>query len=254
MRSTAAAPRTTMSHRRDVISHSDALRAEPAFHLATNRSEALGRLRLVARDDDRLRVRCADETPPVAEQDANTVDVDHVVPLAEVFDRFLDEPELQLLLYVDAKLGRRDKRRHVGKRLRDSTPRVGENAEKARRAVHRVVVSVKALAEEHVAGHLAGDGRVHLAHLVLDERVAGLPHHGLSARLLYSHRQRLRALHIEDDRLTTSGALENVARVEDEDPVSPHDLAVAVDHADAVRVAVEGDPDLRTIGANGRDE
>src|SRR5215831_6967297 len=99
MRSTAAAPRTTMSHRREVISHSNALRAEPTLHLAANRGEALGRLRLVARDDDRLRVRCADETPPVAEQDTHAVDVDHVVPLAKMFDRLLDEPELQLLRY-----------------------------------------------------------------------------------------------------------------------------------------------------------
>src|SRR6185436_9061330 len=96
MRSTAAAPRTTMSHRRDVISHSNALRAQPSLHLAANRGEALRRLRLVARDDDGLRVRRADETPAVAEQDAYAVHIDHIVPFAEMLHRFFDEPELEL--------------------------------------------------------------------------------------------------------------------------------------------------------------
>src|SRR5215471_13319422 len=104
MSSTAAAPRTTMSHRRDVISHSNALRAQPALHLAADRGESFGGLRLVPGDDHRLSVRCTDEPPSVAEQHANAIDVDHVVPLAEVFHRFLDESEFELLGNVDAEL------------------------------------------------------------------------------------------------------------------------------------------------------
>src|SRR6185436_21083822 len=112
MRSTAAAPRTTMSHRRDLISHSNALRAQPPLHLAANRGEPLGRLRLVARDDDGLRVRRADKSPPVAEQDADAVDVDHIVAVAEVLHRFLDKTKLELFGDIDAELRRGNERRH----------------------------------------------------------------------------------------------------------------------------------------------
>src|SRR5690242_11839625 len=148
MRSTAAAPRTTMSHRRDVISHSNALRAQPTLHLAANRGQPLGGLRLVACNDDGLRVRGADESPAVAEQHADAVDVDDVVPTTEILHRFLDEPELELLRNVDAELWSGHERWHVGQSLRNGAPRIGENAKETRGAVHRVVVSVEAFAEE----------------------------------------------------------------------------------------------------------
>ena len=108
-----------------------------------------------------------------------------------------------------------------------------------RRAVQRVVVAVEALGEEHVPGHLAADRRVQLVHLVLHERVPGLPHHRHALRLHDLVGKRLRALHVEDDRLPWPRALEHVARVEDEDVIAPDDVAVAVDDADAVRVAIE---------------
>src|SRR5689334_17109902 len=135
MRSTAAAPRTTMSHRREVISHSNALRAQPTLHLAANRGEPLGSLGLVARDGDGLRVRGPDESPAVAEQNADAVDVDHVVPLAEILHGLFDEAELELLRNVDAELGGGDERRHVGEGLCDRATGISENAKQTRGAV-----------------------------------------------------------------------------------------------------------------------
>src|SRR5829696_5003938 len=96
MSRTAAAPNATMSHRRFVMSHSHALLAQPAFHLATNRRETLGGRGLVPGDDHRLRVRRTDQSPAVAEQNTHPVDVDHVVSRAEVFHGALDEAELEL--------------------------------------------------------------------------------------------------------------------------------------------------------------
>src|SRR5205814_1931089 len=46
----------------------------------------------------------------------------------------------------------------------------------------------------------------------------------------------------------------HVARVQDEDAVSPDDLTVLVHHADAVGVAVERDADLGSVLLHGRDE
>ena len=72
-------------------------------------------------------------------------------------------------------LGRREARRQ---RVQHRA-RVGARAddlEQPRRGVGGVVEAVPALAEEDVAAHLAGERRAGLAHLGLDQRVAGLPH------------------------------------------------------------------------------
>ena len=73
------------------MSHANALRSQPSFHLAADRREPLGRERLVSGDDHRLRVRSANQPPAVAEEHAHTVDVDHVVPGAKVLHRAVDE-------------------------------------------------------------------------------------------------------------------------------------------------------------------
>src|SRR5579885_2431034 len=95
--STATAASASMSQRRVVMLHSNALRAQPAFHLALDRRETVLRGRLVPRDDHGLGIRGANESPAVAEQDADAVDVDHVVRRAEVLHGSLDQPELELL-------------------------------------------------------------------------------------------------------------------------------------------------------------
>src|SRR5438270_13783582 len=79
MSRTAASPNASISHRRMFMSHSNALLAQPSFHLAADLRQTLGAARFVARDDNRLRIGCADQAPSVSEQHAHTVDVDDVV-------------------------------------------------------------------------------------------------------------------------------------------------------------------------------
>src|SRR6476661_2478867 len=109
MSRTAATPKASMSHRRVFMSHSNTLVAQPSLHLAADLGKSGGAARLVARDDDRLRVRGANQSPAIAEQHTDAVDVDDVVARAEILHGALDEIELDLLGNVDAELGRRNK-------------------------------------------------------------------------------------------------------------------------------------------------
>ncbi len=77
-------------------------------------------------------------------------------------------------------------------------------------------------------------------HLRLDERVARLPHDRLAAVLRDVVVERLRALHLADDRRARL-LLQHRAREEDHQLVAPEDVALVVDHADAIGVAVVGD-------------
>src|SRR3954467_2543727 len=98
-RSAATAMATAISHRRGVMSDAHALLAEPAFHFAADGREAFLRLGLVSRHDHRLRVRCADQPPAVAEQHPDAIDVDDLVLRLEVLHGLVDEGEL--LVFVD---------------------------------------------------------------------------------------------------------------------------------------------------------
>src|SRR5690242_5673371 len=176
------------------------------------------------------------------------------MPRAKMLDGLVDQPELPLLGNLDANLGCRDEIWHVREELPHCLSRIGENAQQPRRAVERVVVAVKALAEEHVSRHLASDGRVRLFHLVLDERVTRLPHDRFAAGTLDGIRERLRALHVEDDWLAGAGAREDVARVKNENSITPHDLTLVIDDSDPIRVAIERDAELGAIFLHGGDE
>ena len=123
-----------------------------------------------------------------------------------------------------------------------------------RRAVQRIVVAVEPFGEEHVPRHLAADRRVQLVHLVLHQRVPGLPHHGHSLRLHDLIGQRLRALHVEDDRLPGPRALQHITRVQNEHVIAPHNVAIAIDDANAIRIAIEADAEIRAARAHGLDE
>src|SRR5258708_5937582 len=242
------------SHRRSVISQANALRPQPAFHLAANRRQTVRGESLVSSHDDRLCVRRPDQPPAVAEQDADTVDVDDLVPGLEVRNRPLDESELQLFRNLDPDLGGRDVVGHVGERLLDRLLAGCENAQQPSGAIERVVVPIETLADKHVARHLALDGGVRLFHLILDERMSRLPHDGLAARFLDRLGQRLRALHVEYDGLALPRPLENIARIDDQYPVPPDDRTIFVDDTDAVSVAVERDTDLRLVFCHGGDQ
>ena len=119
--------------------------------------------------------------------------------------------------------------------------------EQTRRAVQGVVEAVKPLGEEHVARHLASYRCVGLVHLLLDQRVASLPHHRYTTSFLDRLGKCLRCFDVEDDRLTLARARQDLARVDDKQIVTPDNLASIVDHANAIGVAIEGDANVGTI-------
>src|SRR4029079_6229926 len=82
----------------------------------------------------------------------------------------------------------------------------------------------------------------------------GLPHHRRSACLLDCFREGLGTFHVEDYRLTLSRSRDYVARVDDQDLISPDDLALFVDHADAICVTVEGNSNISAIAFNSCNE
>src|SRR5947208_2619206 len=198
-RTSAATANVPMTARRLVTSDGHALPAEPAFHLGADLGQACLGACLEAGDEDGLRVGGADQSPPVAEQHANSIDVDDVVAAAEVRDRLLHERELDVVAAVDANLRRAHELGHVGEQLVHGPAGIGDDLQQPRRAIECVVEAVVAVGEEHVARHLARERRLHLLHLLLDEGVARLPHDGNAARLANRVGERLAALHVEDD-------------------------------------------------------
>ena len=133
-------PNATTSHRRIVMSHADALLAQPSFHLAADRRQAL------ARSPPRSARRCtgcvfdARISPQPSPNRTRTPSTSMTSCLArKCFDRAIDEAELELLRHLDANLGRRDELRDVGQQsARRSAPsRRGCAAAAPRRTARR---------------------------------------------------------------------------------------------------------------------
>src|SRR5687767_11239782 len=82
----------------------------------------------------------------------------------------------------------------------------------------------------------------------------GPPHDGRPASGSHRVRESLRALHIEDDRLTLSGSRQYVARVDDEQVIAPHNVTLPVHDADPVGVAVERDTEVVAAARDFADE
>src|SRR5512141_687248 len=112
-RTAAAATSAHASRRRWVMSDLDALLPEPAFHLAADCSEMLCRARFESHHEHGLGVRCANEAPAVAKENAHSVNVDHFVRGSEVRGRLLHDSELHVVRAVDTNLRRGDKSRDV---------------------------------------------------------------------------------------------------------------------------------------------
>src|SRR4051812_29104981 len=84
--------------------------------------------------------------------------------------------------------------------------------------------------------------------------MAGLPHHWNAARFFYGFGQRLRRFDIEHDRLTFAGAGEHITSVDDQQVVAPDDLAITIDHADTIGVAIEGDAEVGSFPLHGANQ
>src|SRR5512138_3096101 len=215
-----------------------------AAHEPLDLGDPLGRLRLEPEHEERLRVGGADEPPAVREHDAHAVDRHRLVARAEELLRAAHDLELLVLGAVDAELRGRARPGDVGEQRGERRVGAGEELEQAARRVDAVVEAEPAVPEEDVAAHLAREDGLLLLHLRLDEAVPRLPHDRAAAALRDVVVEREGALHLADDR----GARhlgEERAREEDHELVAPEDVPLLVDRADAIGVAVVGDPDVR---------
>src|SRR5207247_1703803 len=94
--------------------------------------------------------------------------------------------------------------------------------------------------------------RMQLLHLLLDEGVTRLPHHGLEPGALELPRQDLRALHVEDDASPAPAAAGEIAAQQHQELVTEQSPPPLVDRADPVAVAVERDPELGALAPHRR--
>jgi hypothetical protein len=89
-------------------------------------------------------------------------------------------------------------------------------------------------------------GGVGLAHLGLDQRVAGLPHQRGAAQFGDAVEQRLARLHIGDDGGAGLGPQHRFGE-DAEQLVAPDDAALAVDRAEPIAVAVKGETEVEVL-------
>ena len=114
-------------------------------------------------------------------------------------------------------------------------------------------MAVKAVGIKDVARHLAGERRLQLDHRRLHQRVAGLPHHRLAAEPRDLVEQRLARLDVGEDRAARLPG-EHLGGEDLHQLIAEQDAALAVDHADPIAVAIEGDAELRAFGADRADQ
>src|SRR5712671_2174009 len=127
---------TTPTRRRlrlvGVTSNLDAFGAQPALHLRLNLLQLLAGSGFESHHDHRLGVRRADQSPPVAEKDANAVNGQDLILRTKVFLRLFDNPELFVIWTIDADFRRRNETRHIGEQLPNALAGVGDNAKETR--------------------------------------------------------------------------------------------------------------------------
>src|SRR5438270_1272865 len=194
----------------------------------------------------RLSVAGAHQPPPVRKNDADAVDIDHVVAPFEL-------PGERVYDLVLAGVGTRHP--HLRRRVipgdvrgerRERAPRAGEDPQQPARRVDRVIVSVVLVGEEHVAGHLARKDGPDLAHAGLDERVAGLGELGPAPQPPDLIDERLGTLHLHQRDGPGVGG-EDLPPVHHHQEIAPEHLPLIVHDADPVAVAVEAEPHVGAL-------
>src|SRR3546814_20086888 len=116
---------------------------------------------------------------------------------------------------------------------------VGDDLQQARGGIDAVVEAVPAFGEEEVAAHLAGQLGLDLAHLRLDQRVPGLPHHRAAAVAQDVALQATAALDVVPDH-SARIALEHVCGEQHQQAAGADVDAAPGEPAAAVPVAAEG--------------
>ena len=129
--------------------------------------------------------------------------------------------------------------------LGELLPPLGDELEHEQRR-DRPRVGLVEVAEVVVAADLAGEDGVHLAHAVLDERVADAVHQRRAAEPLDDVADGPAGAHVVDDRPARL-LLEHRLGEERGDEVARDELARVVDEEAAVGVAVEGDAEVGAL-------
>ena len=115
------------------------------------------------------------------------------------------------------------------------------------------VVGEPVLAEVEVAGDLAAEDRVLVAHALLDEGVADAVDERRAARAAHVVGDGARGAHVVHDARARLAPRERLAEHR-RDEVARHVLALVVDEEAAVGVAVPGDPQVGALRAHALDE
>src|SRR5438105_14855394 len=106
---------TTPTRRRlrvdGVTSNLHAFGAQPAMHLRLDIFQLHSCSCLESHYRYGLCVRGANQSPAIAEENADSIDGDHVVPGGKVFPGLFDDRELPVVGAIDANLRRRDEPR-----------------------------------------------------------------------------------------------------------------------------------------------
>ena len=161
--------------------------------------------------------------------------------------------ELKFVRAIDANFRSGHHLRHARELRRERLAGFRNDFDQAAGRVERVVVAAVAIAEEHVAGHFARQFGVLFLHFGFDERVAGLVHDAVAAQfgdLVVHH---LRTFHFADEG-GAGLALQDFARVDEQQQIAIDHVAVFVDSADAIGIAIEGEPKLCAGFADLRDQ
>src|SRR5690606_33344760 len=163
-------------------------------------------------------------------------------PLAFALQAF-DHAELALLGDLDVDLRGGDVAGEGAEHLFGGAFVEAEDFQQAGGAVDAVIEAEPALLEEDVAAHLAGQQCAGFLHLLLDQRVPGLPHHRPAAVAADQRGQAAGALDVEDD-VGAGVARYHVLGEQHQQAVGVDDGAGVGHHADAVAVAVEGQAEV----------
>ena len=184
--------------------------------------------------------------------DAHAIECDHALATGEGFRRRLqagDELERLALVHADIEFGRIDRIRQGfqhGGRLRFAR----QNFQQPRPGIEAVIKAIPAFDKEHVPAHLAGQRRAGFFQLGFNQRVAGVPHHRLAATGANPRRKIGGAFHVIDN-LAAGYARKHIGSKQHQLAVGMNNLPAAGDHAEAVAIAIKGQPQFGIQRAHG---
>lgn len=212
-----------------------------------------GILRFDTQNQYRLCVAGADESPAVFEIDAYAINCVDVVTVLKVLCDLRGNLEFDGFCAVAAKLRRGKGDGYIGQQLAESLVGVGEDFDQTAGCIQGIVEAEEAIVEEDMSAHFAGEMCVGFLDFGFDEAVSDAAHDGDAAVFGDIIKEGLGAFYFADDRCA-GVFFQHVATEEDHEFVAPDHVAIFVNHADAVGIAVVGDAKITVFFFNGGDD